>query len=90
MNIRNNSKRIVRAGVFKALPYTPETNIASTGDLGMGSSRSLTIDPGDLYYVSISNSNFGPLPAGTNIARTGGVSSDATVTLTENDRIVVT
>jgi hypothetical protein len=46
------------------------------------------VPAGDLYYVSYGVA-FGA-GLGEFVAATGGVSSDATVTLTETDRIVVT
>ena len=91
MQIVNNSTHLVSAGVFKALPYEPDNVISKTGDVPQGKPVSITVPPGD-YYVSINVGSLasGALQPGTNIARTGGVSSDATVTLTQSDRIVIT
>ena len=91
MQIVNNSTRMVSAGVFKAIPYVPDNSIYTTGDVSQGKSVSITVPPGD-YYVSISNGSMasGGLQPGDNIARSGGVSSEGTATLTQNDRIAIT
>jgi len=89
MEFVNNSEHVIRAGVHSALPLGPGNAVARIGDTGTGGKHSVDLKPGS-YYFAISNSNIGPLPAGTLIAQTGGVTESSTVTLTENDRIVVT
>jgi len=95
MRIISNSKNVaVSAAVYKALPYGEATMVDSwskhhAGGQGMPKDGwSPSVPTGDNYYVYF-NGTFGPT-TGKLIAATGGVSSDGTVTLTENDRIVVT
>jgi len=82
MEFVNNSEHVIRAGVHSALPLGPGNAVARIGDTGTGGKQSVDLKPGS-YYFAISNSNIGPLPAGT-------LTESSTVTLTENDRIVVT
>jgi hypothetical protein len=94
MKIMSSSKHIVSAAVYKALPYGEATMIDSWSKSHAGGQNlpkegwSPSVPPGDNYYVYF-NGTFGPV-TGQLIAATGGASSDATVTLTENDRIMVT
>jgi hypothetical protein len=91
MQIFNKSKTYgnVHAFVHKALPYEPSTTIATIPPNGIvpASGSSGTVPAGDSYYVAISGT-FGATE-GKIIAATGGVSDNSTVTLTENNRIVV-
>jgi hypothetical protein len=89
MKIVNNSKHYVRGHVNSGLPSEEGNRVAVTGDLGPGGdSWSHDVPPGD-YYVTIATTNIGPLPPGITIAKSGGVPSGGTVTLTATDRIAV-
>ena len=91
MDIVNNSHGLVTVAVFKTLPYSAENRVALTGEIGGGGGKASVSVPAGDYYVDISYGSVGrPLPAGTNIARSGGVPSGGTVTLTLSDRIVIT
>jgi hypothetical protein len=88
MQVFNKSKThgMAHAFVHKALPYNPSTTIATIPPVP-ASGSSGTVPRGDSYYVSF-GSTFGP-NIGQLIAATGGVSDNSTVTLTENDGILV-
>ena len=89
MEFVNNSQHIIRGGVHSALPLNPGNTVARIGDTGTNEKKSVDLEPGE-YYLAISTSNIGPLPAGTLVAQTGGVTEASTVTLTDDDRITVT
>jgi hypothetical protein len=87
MNWVNNSKHAggVLGGVHSALPCDPTTRVANINQ----QQQSINLNAG-LYYVYVATTNVGTLPPGTLVAQTGGVTNASTVTLDQDDRIVVT
>jgi hypothetical protein len=90
MEFRNYSNHgEVAVAINSALPIGPPTVVAKMGMVGKGTSKSADLPQGPAYYVYISASNIEKIPAGTNIAQMGGVFAGSTVTLTENDAIII-
>jgi hypothetical protein len=90
MEVFNKSKThgMAQAFVHKALPYNQSTTIATIPpDGNIPASGSSGTVPRGVYYVFF-GSTFGP-NIGQLIAATGGASDTSTVTLTENDGILV-
>ncbi len=91
MEFRNysNHQQVV-AAVYSSLPVSPDKLVSRLGLIDKGTAKSADIPQGPAYYISVANSNIGPLPAGTVIAQTGGVYAGSTVTLNENDTLIIT
>lgn len=85
MEFVNDSAHVVYGHIHTALPLSKDNTVAQLPKSG----GSVDLQPGS-YYCFIAADNVGPLPAGTTIAQTGGVTEASTVTLAANDRIVVT
>jgi hypothetical protein len=91
MEFRNFSNHAeVAVAINSALPIGPPTVVAKLGMVGKGASKSADLQQGPAYYVYISASNIEKIPAGTDIAQMGGVFASSTVTLNENDAIIIT
>jgi len=89
MKFINNSKYFVRVVIHDAFPPTEDNTVGKLTDYGPGTDPTIELKPGD-YHVRIFTTNIGTVPPGILIAATGGVPSEGSVTLTENDRISVT
>ena len=91
MEFRNHSKHPeVTVAINNALPIGPPTLVARLGKIASGQSRNAGLAQGRAFYVYVSASNVEPIPEGTIIAQMGGVYAGSTVTLTENDAIIIT
>lgn len=88
MKLANDSDLDLVVNTYANFPPGPDNRVKHL-QLRPRSSDSYTLDPGD-YYVYMSTNNIGPYPAGVNVAGSGGVPSDATVTLTQQRRIAIT
>lgn len=89
MKFINNSKHIVRVNIYSGFPPAEHNRAGELYDYTPGSEGAVSLQPGD-YYVYIHTTNIGKIAPGIVIAGTGGVPSEGTVTITENDRISVT
>ena len=90
MEFRNHSNHgEVGASINKAIPIDPQTVVARLGIVAKGSAKSADIAPGPVYYIYVATTNTEPYPAGTTIAQMGGVYADSTVTLNENDSLII-
>ncbi len=88
MKIVNDAGLFLNINTYAGFPPTLENRVKHL-ELGPGTSDSYSLDPGD-YYVYMSTYNVGPFPPGIVVAGSGGVPSEATVTLTKNERIAIT
>ena len=88
MKIVNDAGLELVVNTYAGFPPVPGNRVKHL-QLRPHSSDSYTLDPGD-YYVYLSTNNIGPFPPGILVAGSGGVPSDATVTLTKQERISIT
>lgn len=90
MKLTNNSKWEIEMYIHNGWPMTKENCIGLINYVGAGSSKSAAFDPGDYcVYVNTGPMNPNPPGAGAQIASSGGVASNATVTITETLRIEI-
>jgi len=91
MEFRNYSTHgAVDVAINSALPISPDTVVSRLGAVGTGAAVNADIPQGPTYYVYVANSGLGTLPDGTTIAQMGGVYASSTVTLDENDALIIT